>query len=125
MNGGQVACTESLCQVIDYDSLLGLSGNSSLHVFGGSIQGPITLSDNSTAHFFGNGLTLTINPTGGIVTGKLASGEEAFFSISSGADATSHIFLHEVPEPPIAVIGSLVFAAALSAHRVRSKSFAI
>lgn len=98
MRSGSIECTTLMCSVIDLISIVDVEDNGSLHVYGGTIVGPIALEPSATAHFYGRDLTLSIFPEGGIVEGKLASGEPAYFSLFTQA-AASQIFLHQVPEP--------------------------
>jgi hypothetical protein len=53
MHGGTIECSAPTCLVIDLISVLNVDDNSSIHVFGGVISGPISLQGNGTAHFTG------------------------------------------------------------------------
>lgn len=66
MRGGTIECSESVCLVIDYDALLQLGDNSSMHIYGGTIAGPIRLDGDATAHFYGRGLALSLFPAGAL-----------------------------------------------------------
>lgn len=105
MRSGNIGCTSfPTCMVIDYDALVHIAGQSSLYVYGGNVDGSISLTENSTAHFYGRDLTLVVSPSGGIVEGELASGETAYFSVFTTIDASTRIFLHQIPEPDARIL---------------------
>lgn len=110
LRGGTIECSIPSCMVIDYDALLTLTDDSSLHVFGGQISGPISLKDDSIAHFYGRGLTISTDDRGTFIEGKLVDGTSGYFNIGVVPfdELRSRVFVHEIPEPSTATLMLIV-----------------
>jgi hypothetical protein len=119
MRGGEVGCTTAECFLIDYGALLRANDSSTLQVFGGSINGVISLNDQSTAHFYGSGLRLASSGDAITVQGEF-DGVTKQFVFNDIPTTAGRIFLHEIPEAPAWLIAlSTCFCAAGCAGRVR------
>ena len=125
MRGGSIECSSPGCLVIDYEVLLNVRGNSSIHVFGGVISGIVGLAENGSAHYYGRNLTLSVLPGGVIVEGEFAGGEPpggfGITSLEPLLDLSTHIFLHEIPEPSSvanAITGILLMVISVGRFRM-------
>jgi hypothetical protein len=119
MRGGSIECTTFLtCSVIDYNALLTLTDSSSMHVFGGTIVGAISLEDHSTAHFYGRGLTISTDDRGTFIEGELADGTIGYYNIGTVpyGELDSRVFLHEIPEPGSFINSLAIFLATLGSR---------
>jgi len=102
---GSLSCSEPICQLIDYNTLINASGNSAIVLKGGFSGGEFGLSDNSTLTVFGTNLTM-FDPDSNnefTVQGTLLDGSELLTRVST-AQAAGQIILIEVPEPTGAIL---------------------
>jgi hypothetical protein len=122
---GGVICCSALpeCLVLDSVSLLGIGGNSTLHVFGGQVNGLVSIGDNAVVHFYGRNLTLSLMPGGASIMGELANGDSAggfgITTIDPFVELSTQIVLHEIPEPATTVL--LVFSLVSFTSIVRTR----
>lgn len=111
MRVGTIECSEPICSVIDYSTLFQANDSSSLHFYGGMLDG-IELNDSSVAHVYGKNLSLVIvDQIAAYVEGTYSNGEPVNVSFHFRPDIASRVVLHAVPEP----CGSTALLTAISA----------
>ncbi len=99
MRSGQFACTELVCSVIDYSTFFRAYDSSTLHFFGGMLDG-IELNDSSVAHVYGKDLSLVIfDQIAAYVEGTYINGDPVNVSFKFRPDIDTHVILHNIPEP--------------------------
>jgi hypothetical protein len=119
IRNGQLGCLEPVCQVIDYDSLLHADDFSTLHFFGGTVDGVLRLNDSSVAHFYGQNLALALfDDQFAIVNGQYVTGAPVEVTFHFRPDIATHIVLHNIPEPG-AFLGFLALTSCLLFARIR------
>jgi hypothetical protein len=126
MRGGEIGCTATVCQVISYDALLHVDDASTLHVYGGSIIGPIALESGaqSIAIVHGTGLSVTASQAQGLVMveGTFADGQAGSLVFRYLPDYASRILVSEIPEPhsiALALVSLLIVP--FSTRRIRAR----
>lgn len=104
LKDGELECTELICSLIDYSSLLRAYDSSTLHFFGGGTLDGIELNDSSVAHVYGQALSLvTVDHIGVYVEGSYANGEPVDLSFHFRTDIAERVILHNIPEPGAAL----------------------